>query len=114
MDGSTQIVVQVRYEGDAVPAMILVIATWEDAIEQACGDLCLVDGHDLGSGTANVFLYAPDEDVDRAVARVADLVHAGRLPKEVRIGVAEYLDPERTEWKFRPAFPPGLGFFDIV
>jgi hypothetical protein len=114
MAGTTQIVVQVRYEGSAALTMLSRIGSWERRIARRCGDACFVDGHDLGSGTANIFLLADDEKVDDVVNQIAELVKEQKLPEGVHVGVAEYLDEDRTDWRYRPALPPGLDRFDLT
>jgi hypothetical protein len=83
----------------------------ESRLERNAGGDYLVDGHDFGSGTANVFLYASDPD--GAVRRVIELHDQGRLRSGMRIGVAENYNADRTDWTYRPAFPPGLETFNL-
>jgi hypothetical protein len=59
----------------------------ERRLEQNAGGDYRVDGHDIGAGTANIFLYASDPD--SAVQRVIELHDQGRLQSGMRIGVAE-------------------------
>ncbi len=84
----------------------------EQVLEENSDGLYWVDGNDFGGGTYNVFLYSSDPDA--AVRKVIELFEMGQLRPGMRIGVAEYLDEERTNWKFRPAFPEGLETFDIM
>jgi hypothetical protein len=84
----------------------------EHRLERGAGGEYRVDGHDIGSGTSNIFLYASDPD--RAVRRIIDLYDPGRLRQGMRIGVAENYNANRTNWTYRPAFPPGLESFDLM
>jgi hypothetical protein len=61
------------------------IAAMEDMLEAESEGLFEVDGHDLGSGTINIFLFAADAGA--ATARLIALAVAGRLQPGVRIGV---------------------------
>jgi hypothetical protein len=84
----------------------------EDTPEAEAEGLFDVDGHDLGSGTANVFLYARDPQA--AVGKVMRLYFARRLRPGMRVGVAEYKDASRKDWDYRPVFPRGLHRFDLI
>jgi hypothetical protein len=84
----------------------------EDTLEGEAEGLFDVDGHDVGSGTTNVFLYARDPQA--AVGKVIRLYFAGRLRPGMRVGVAEYKDVSRKDWDYRPVFPRGLHRFDLI
>lgn len=84
----------------------------EDTLEAESDGLFDVDGHDVGSGTVNVFLYARDPEA--TVGKVRRLYFAGRLRPGMRIGVAEYKDAARKDWDYRPVFPRGLHRFDLI
>jgi hypothetical protein len=86
----------------------------EDALEAVSNGKYSVDGHDVGSGGVNVFLYAEDTKVDAAIAIVVRFFEQGKLPKGMRIGRAVYSDEKRTNWRFQPVYPPGLAEFDIM
>jgi len=73
-----------------------------------------LDGHDVGSGAVNVFLYAEDSKVDIAISTVVHFFEQGKLPKGMRIGRAIYEDEKRKNWHFQPVYPPGLAEFDIM
>lgn len=83
----------------------------ERVLETNSNNLYWVDGDDIGSGTYNIYLFARDPEA--AVRRVIELFEDGRLRPGMRIGVAEY-NAERTDWTYRPAFPPGLDNFNIM
>jgi hypothetical protein len=86
----------------------------EDALESVSSGRFIVDGHDVGSGTINVFLYAEDSRVDAAIAIVTRLFEQGKLPPAMRIGRAVYEDERRRDWHFKPVYPPGLAEFQIM
>jgi hypothetical protein len=86
----------------------------EEALESVSSGRFIVDGHDLGSGTMNVFLYAEDSEVDAAIAVVTRLFEQGKLPPEMRIGRAVYEDEKRRNWHFQAVYPPGLAEFQIM
>lgn len=83
------------------------ITALEDQIEAQAQGLYCVDGHDLGSGTINIFLYADDQDA--AVARLVALAETGALPAGVRIGA-----PIEGKAALRAFYPPGLEEFDLL
>jgi Cu/Ag efflux pump CusA len=113
MAGRTQIVLQ--WLDTAHSSMDLRdIYKVEDALERVSNGMYVVDGHDVGGGTVNVFLYAEDSDVDAAVAVVIRFFEQGKLPKGMRIGRAIYEDEKRRNWHFQPAYPPGLAEFQIM
>ena len=86
----------------------------EDALEVVSSGEYTVDGHDVGSGAVNVFLYAEDSRVDSAISVVIRFFERGKLPKGMRIGRAIYEDERRRNWQFQPVYPPGLAKFDIM
>ena len=86
----------------------------EDALEAVSDGKFSVDGHDIGSGTVNVFLYAEDARVNSSIAAVIRLFEQGKLPKGMRIGRAIYENAERRNWRFQPVFPSGLAEFQIT
>jgi hypothetical protein len=87
--------------------------TWrsEDRLENGANGLYEVDGHDIGSGTVNIFLFTYDPDA--TVRRVVALHEEGRLPAGFKIAVAEY-NHDRTDWTYKPAYPPGLERFQLM
>lgn len=80
-------------------------------LDKACIDICFYDGHDIGSGTRNLFFYA--SDIDRTASILKALENDGTLPPGMKIGVARYKNEERTDWTYEPVHPEGLGRFDI-
>jgi hypothetical protein len=112
MAGETQIVLQ--WLDTALGGIDLQqIHKLEDALEAASSGQYVVDGHDVGGGVVNVFLYAEDSRVDSAIAVVIRFFERGSLPKGMRIGRAIYEDEQRKNWHFQPVYPPGLAHFDI-
>lgn len=105
---ATQIVVQWPENGTGLWGLWK-IQIREEILRAHTNGLYMVDGHDLGSGTANVFLYAIEPG--RAVNKVVELKNQGWLQSDMRIGVAENYNADRTEWKLRPVYPPGLENF---
>ena len=113
MAGETQIVLQ--WLDTAQGRMDLrQVHQIEDALEMVSSGEYVVDGHDVGSGAVNVFLYAQDSRIDSAIAVVVRFFEQGKLPEGMRIGRAIYSDAKRTNWHFQPIYPPGLVEFDIM
>ena len=71
-----------------------------------------VDGHDIGKSAANVVLFAADPDA--AITRIVEIFECGLLREGMRIGVAQYTNAARTDWTYRPMFPPSLEDFEVV
>lgn len=83
------------------------ISSLEDMIELEAEGLYYVDGHDIGAGTLNIFLYAKDREV--AIKKLIALAKAKSLPEGVRIGV-----PMENSVSFRAHYPPGLKTFGLM
>lgn len=83
------------------------ISALEDMIELEAAGLYYVDGHDIGAGTLNIFLYAKDREV--AIKKLIALAKAKSLPEGVRIGV-----PMENSVSFRAHYPPGLKTFGLM
>ena len=109
LSNQTQIVAQ--WSDDADFDFLAAIA---ERLITSARDTYEVDGHDVGSGTFNVFIYADDAKVDAAIALVIQLCKEGVIPPEMKLGVAVYQDVERTEWTFRPEYPPSLSEFELM
>jgi hypothetical protein len=113
MAGRTQIVLQ--WLDTTLDSMELgEIYKIEEGLETVSSEKYFVDGHDVGSGTVNVFLYPEDSEVDSAIAVVVRFFEQGKLPKGMRIGRAIYEDEKRRNWHFQPVYPPGLAEFHIM
>jgi len=91
MAGGTQIVLQLLETAEGI-IDAREIYKIEDALEVVSGGKYSVDGHDVGSGTVNVFLYAEDSKVDLAISTIVRFFEQGKLPKGMRIGRAIYED----------------------
>jgi hypothetical protein len=111
--GETQIVLQWLDTGQG-SMELQQIHQIEDGLEAVSNGQYFVDGHDIGSGAVNVFLYAEDSKVDSAIAVVLRFFERGKLPKGMRIGRAIYEDEKRKNWRFRPVYPPDLAEFSIM
>ena len=109
LEGDTQIVAQWLRPGTATPLDVQKYFAAELLIDRECRATCSVDGNDIGGSAFNVFLYATD--VDAAVALLVRLKEARRIPEGMRVGVAEYTNPGRTDWTYRPVYPAGLTSF---
>ena len=83
----------------------------EDRLESEAEGLYEVDSHDLGSGTANIFLYA--SELEPAVLKVIAIYRSGRLRPGMRIGVQHYDDTAKG-WEYLPVFPRGLHRFELI
>ncbi|HEY1707632.1 MAG TPA: hypothetical protein VGG10_05165 [Rhizomicrobium sp.] len=86
--------------------------TMENRIDQACGELCDLDGNDIGSGTYNLYLYT--ENVSATVKLLVQLEKSGRIHNGLRIGVAKYLDKRHQNWTYEAVYPPALKAFDLI
>jgi hypothetical protein len=84
----------------------------EGVIEKESSGLYFEDGNDIGGGTCNVYLYT--DHIDATISRLVTLVHAGRLPRDLRIGVAMYKNSRHTDWTYRVAYPATLIKFDLA
>lgn len=105
----TQIVAQWSDEADFADLIAI-----EDRLERYADGSYDVDGHDIGSGQFNVFMYADDRKIDVAIARIIQLFQDGKLAPGMKLGVAVYVDLTRTDWSFKPVFPPGLREFEVI
>lgn len=81
-------------------------------LEQTAGRLYDFDRHDISAGTINFFLLA--QDTAPAIRHVLRLYAEGRLVPGLRIAVAENYNFLRTDWSYRPVFPPDLQTFNLL
>jgi hypothetical protein len=107
------------------PQRTQIVAQWSDApgldalfpIEDALideeGGLFEVDGHDIGSGTFNVFIYAEDAKVESSLRHIVEMAERGAVPEGMKLAIAQYLNAERTDWAFKPVYPADLKSFAI-
>jgi hypothetical protein len=80
-------------------------ATTEARIAWACGNVCFVDGKDVGGSAYNIYLYT--QDVPGTVKLLVRLEQTRRLPRGLQIGIRH---ADRT---YAPAYPSTLRNFDI-
>jgi len=105
--GTTEIVVQWMHRVDW-PRVQTVL----DQHARAAG--YETDGNDVGAGSMNFRLYAPDESVDSVVSQLVAMEERHQLPPGVRIGIAVSKDGPHHAWTWRAAYPPGLKTFAII
>ncbi len=79
----------------------------EESIRESIGDFATVDGHDIGSGEMNIFLFTENpklafEQIKRMPSVVAHIV-------EMKVGYREINEDEYT-----PLYPEGLQKFEVV
>jgi hypothetical protein len=86
MAGETQIVLQWLDTAESVMDLREIYKI-EDALEAVSGGRYSVDGHDVGSGKVNVFLYAEDSKVDLAISTIVGFFDKASYPKAC--GLAE-------------------------
>jgi hypothetical protein len=79
----------------------------EDAIEESLGNLGIVDGHDIGSGEMNIFIFAQDPVL--AFERVKSIPTISRHLSNLKAGYREVGKDE-----FQPLYPEGLDRFTFV
>lgn len=84
----------------------------EEAIGNACSNVCFGDGNDMGGGAFNVYLYT--RDVPATVRLLERLEKSGNIPDGLRIGVAHYKDKSRRDWSYVGVFPRGLKVFNLT
>ncbi len=81
-------------------------------LEQTAGRLYQFERHDISAGTINFFLMA--QDTEPAIRHVIRLYNEGRFVPGLRIAVAENYNFLRTDWTYRPVFPPDLKTFNLL
>jgi hypothetical protein len=109
-DSRRQIVLQWRIDGTTDISEHEVWAL-EDRLEADAAGLYEVDSHDLGSGVANIFLYATDAEA--AIVKVIAIYRSGQLRPDMRIGVQQYNEAAKS-WEYLPVFPRGLHRFELI
>ncbi len=102
-----QLVIQFRLDDDDVARFEAVIAFETALIDWLAGD-SNVDGHDAGSGEMNVFIHTDDP--------IATLHLIQTLLEHDDLRGAHYHAGYRlfSEDDYTPAWPPGLGSFDVA
>lgn len=83
------------------------LVSLEDQIIANIGDYGSVDGHDIGSGEMNIFIFT--EDPKSTFARVKNI---GSMPNHMKSLKAGY--PEVGQDHFVPLYPEGLEYFSVI
>ncbi|WP_293906625.1 hypothetical protein [Phenylobacterium sp.] len=105
--GDTQVVAQWVMTSDRTGPYFAA----ESQIAKASEGLYFEDGNDVGGGYFNVYLYT--DHVPETVAHLIDMERAGKVPRNLRIGVAVYKGGDRSDWTYRPAHPATLTLFGV-
>ncbi len=86
----------------------------EDALDSSADGLYFVDGHDVGSGMANIFLIVEESGTKAAIERVIQVLRQRQWLEGARIAIATDYSPDRLDWRYRPVHPPGLKEFRLM
>ena len=78
----------------------------EDAVTADIGDLGTVDGHDMGSGKMNIFIFT--DQPERAFERVKSIPRVARNRRKPKAGYRALDEDEYT-----PIYPEGLTRFSV-
>lgn len=84
----------------------------ENRVDRACGNVCTLDGNDIGSGTYNLYLYT--NNVSATVKLLVELENSGRIRHGLRIGAAKYTDKSHRDWTYQAMYPAWLKTFDVM
>ncbi|HXN97001.1 MAG TPA: hypothetical protein VN879_21010 [Candidatus Acidoferrales bacterium] len=84
-----------------------ILISLEDQIREDIGDHGNVDGHDIGSGEMNIFIFT--EDPKSTFERVKNI---GSIPNHMSNLKAGYR--EVGEDDFVPIYPEGLDHFSVI
>src|SRR5215467_585810 len=79
----------------------------EDAVTAGIGDLGTVDGHDMGSGEMNIFVFS--DEPDRAFERIKAIPKVARNRRKLKAGYRNIDGDEYT-----PIYPEGLKQFSVI
>jgi hypothetical protein len=79
----------------------------ESALEEAIGDVGQVDGHDIGSGERNIFLFT--ENPSAAFEKIKPVFSSRGLMPILKGGYREVDGKEYT-----PVYPEGLRQFSVI
>jgi hypothetical protein len=79
----------------------------EESIREGIGDFATVDGHDIGSGEMNIFLFT--ENPKLAFERIRTIPSVASHMSNLRVGYREVGEDEYT-----PLYPEGLQVFAVV
>ena len=93
-----------QFEGDSLEILDSIVEL-EDNLIEALDDIAEVDGHDVGSGEANIYIFTSDPSV--AFQRIRPLLEHIKSPKLLAVAYRESdgenyttLWPSGTEAKF--------------
>lgn len=78
----------------------------ENTINQGLGPVGMVDGHDIGAGVMNVFIFT--NDAKAALDKTMSLIQGGHDRKEFMVRYRKFEEEDYT-----PKFPPGLECFRV-
>ena len=79
----------------------------EESIRAGIGDFASVDGHDIGSGEMNIFLFT--EKPKLAFERIKVMPSVANHMSNMKVGYREVAEHEYT-----PLYPEGLLQFAVV
>src|SRR2546421_12156640 len=92
--------------GDSSKAAFETLVGLEDALTEELGEeLGYVDGHDWGSGTANIFIHT--DDPESAFERIKSIHLARKLLPQLTVAYREF---EKDDWMV--LHPAGVAEFD--
>jgi hypothetical protein len=78
----------------------------ENTMNQGLGPVGMVDGHGIGAGVMNVFIFT--NDAKAALDKTMSLIQGGHHRKEFMVGYRKFEEEDYT-----PMFPPGLECFRV-
>ncbi len=78
----------------------------EDMLIAGLGDLALVDGHDMGSGEANLFILGNDPQA--IFKKVKEILDSKKKTSKMKAGFRKI-----TEENYKPIWPVGLASFSV-
>lgn len=79
----------------------------EEAVTTGIADLGTVDGHDIGSGEMNIFIFT--EQPERAFERIKSIRKVAWNRRKLRAGYRALDEDEYT-----PIYPEGLKHFSVI
>jgi hypothetical protein len=79
----------------------------EESIRESIGGIATVDGHDIGSGEMNIFLFT--ENPKLAFERIKTMPSVAKHVPDMKVGYREVGEDEYT-----PLYPEGLKLFAVV
>ena len=95
-----------QWPSSSTPKELNLLISLEDQIREDIGDYGNVDGHDIGSGEMNIFIFT--EDPKATFERVKNI---GSIPKHMSNLKAGYR--EVGEDAFVPLYPEGVDHFSV-